>query len=164
MFCDGSVDSMEFPKKIQFFRHVHTSARKLAGPVSNNVANLSFQSSKNDLREVLTIEYLKESVEKCMSCLKIPVGKFSFDDNWNANFHSLLNKCHLTEEFPPWVLPTSYGVNQTCVHVLQVDLSYVALNTLHLTVLEEICNDESETSQINDAALFIQSTIFGNPI
>ena len=99
-----------------------------------------------------------------MSYLKIPVDKFSFDDNWNAKFHSLLNKCQLTEEFPPWVLPTCYGVNQTCGHILQVDLSDVALSTLHLTILEEICDNESGTSLINVAALFIQSTIFGNPI
>ena len=99
-----------------------------------------------------------------MSYLKIPVDKFSFDDNWNAKFHSLLNKCQLTEEFPPWVFPTCYGVNQTCGHVLQVELSDVALNTLHLTMLEEICDNALGTSQVNVAALFIQSTIFGNPI
>ena len=40
MFHDGQVNSMEF-QNIQFFRHVHTFARKLAGPVSNNAVNLS---------------------------------------------------------------------------------------------------------------------------
>ena len=99
-----------------------------------------------------------------MSRLKIPVSKFSFVDNWNSKFHSLLTKCNLTEDYPPWVLPKCYWVNQTCGHVLHVDLSDVALNTLHLTMLEEICENESRTSQINVAALYIQTILFGNPL
>ena len=100
-----------------------------------------------------------------MSCLKIPVGKFSFfGDNWNSKFHSLLNQCNLVEEYPPRVLPNCYGVNETCGYVLQVDLSNVALNTLHLTVLEEINENESSSSQINVAALYIQTLLFSNPL
>ena len=99
-----------------------------------------------------------------MSCLKIPVSKFSFGNNWNSKFYSLLTKWHLIEEYPPWFLPKCYGVNQICGHVLHVDLSDVALNTLHLTMLEEICNNESRTSQINVAALYIQTILFSNPL
>ena len=99
-----------------------------------------------------------------MSRLKIPVSRFSISENWNATFHSMLDQCNLADEYPPWVLPTCYGENKSCGHVLQVDLSDVALNTLHLTVLEEMNDKDSSNSHINVAALYIQAVLFGNPI
>ena len=164
MFRDGSMDSMEFQKKIQFFRHIHTSERSVLVDIPSKASNLLKTPSSIELREVPTIEYLKECVQKCMSGLKICMNKFTCDDDWNSKFHSLLRNCDMVDEFPPWSLQSCYHHNGTCGHILQVNLMDVALNTLQLTMLETIDDSENTHSQTNIAALFIQTVLFSNPL
>ena len=154
MFRDGSMDSMEFQKKVQFFGHVHTSTRSIINeipPAPSNVLN----ATSNQLREVPTIEYLKECVKKSMSGLKVPMNKVLYTDDWYGRFHELLRKCYMVHEFPPWALQSCYQQNETCGHLLQVNLSDVASNTLQLTMLETIDDSENVPAQTNVAALFI---------
>ena len=101
-----------------------------------------------------------------MDRLKIPVKDLMSRDSWNSLFHQLLQIDDLVEEFPPWVLPRSYGVDKSCGHILQVNLQDVATNTLHLTTLEKLMDKEvnSVYSSINAAAMFIYIIIFQNPI
>ena len=165
-FRDGSVNSMDFQNKIHMFRYLHTSQKEKPKSIESPSQVTSHMIKTSELSEVPTIKFLKKCVKDCIDKLKVPVKDLITTDSWHSQFHRVLENDDLTEEFPPWVLPSCYGPEKSCSHILHVDLQDVATNTLHLTTLENISLDSSDNnySPVNVAATFIFSVIFHNPI
>ncbi len=162
MFWDGSINSMEFQNRIQFFSYVHSSEHEKNKGVQLTLNATPEIVTNKELSEVPTIEHLQQYVHEYMIHLKIPVDDFKSTDSWNSQFHeNMLQLDNLKEEYTPWVLPKCYGVNKSCGHVLQVDLQHAATNKLHLTTFENLYNDNALHSSIYVAAMFIQTLSLG---
>ena len=104
MFRDGSMDSVKFQQKIQYYRFLHSCTEKhqnLAVTKSNNKQSID----RNSLKEVPTIAFFRDQVNLCTDAMNIRRVQ-STSMSWNSMFHNIVKICKLECDFPPWVMPS----------------------------------------------------------
>ena len=137
MFRDGSMDSVEFQRKVHYYRFVHLCTMKNNGLLSTTLSKNKRTIERNILHKVPTIQFLREQVDMCMDGMNVKRISHS-DKSWNFMFHYIVKLCNLQCNFPPWLMPSCYNKQHTCEHTLEVELDKAATDTLYLTALENL--------------------------
>ena len=124
MFCDRSMDSVEFQQKIQYYRFIYSCTDRDTHLGTSTLSKNKRSIDRNTLKEVPTIEYLREQVNLRTDCMNVKRVQNS-SMYWNSMFRQIVKLCHLECDFPPWVMPSCYTKEHTCRHTLQVEFRII---------------------------------------
>ena len=83
--------------------------------------------------------------------------------SWNSLFHEIIESCNITSNYPLDRLPEYYKKGNDCGHTEHVNLENSTINTLYLTVLEQL-NKQDDKISSNAASSLVYYTIYHNPV
>ena len=123
------------------------------------MSNENQHTSPTYLVEVPAISYLKN--QGILFLCTINTTTFQATDSWNTISHHILETCQLQSKLPNEEIPTSCYWNQSCGHMLHIELDSVATKALHLTMLEKVPSNYT-SPPYNVSCIFIHAIMFRN--
>ena len=161
MFRDSATDSMLFQQTIHTNKYNRSKYRNHPNDTDSNI-NKNGENTKDSLKEVPTIQNLKDQVDNLISLEKHGFEALTFV-SWNSRFHQIINKCGIRHSFLLESLPQCYEMGSTCGHVFQIELRQAYKNSLYLTMLDTL-HQTNTSYNSNVASKFIHAVLFTNPL
>ena len=165
MFRDGSVDSMVFQRDIQIYKQYWStnSGGFLRTSISLKRGNsLCLLAQVKDKHSTSSLQTLQNAVKTIIQDQHTQ-NEVDIKTSWNTLFHQIIESCKIVSDYPSNTLPQCYQKGNDCGHTEHVNLENTTINTLYLTVLEHLKQQQSVISS-NIASSFIHFIIYQNPV
>ena len=92
MFRDGSMNSLHFQKKVQYFKFVYSCTEKNHSVSSTSISKNKRAIDRNILHQVPTIDFLREQVNLCTDGMHVKRVRTT-PSSWNSMFHHIVKIC-----------------------------------------------------------------------
>ena len=165
MFRDGSVNSMVFQRDIQIYKH--RRSKHYGGFLQTSISlkcgdHPSLHKQGNKKHSTSSLHTLQNTVKTIIQH-QCKQNEVEFKTSWNTLFHEIIESCDIVADYSSNTLPQCYKKGNDCGHTEHVNLENTIINTLYLTVLEHLKQQQPVISS-NIASSFIHFTIYQNPV